>query len=92
MKTTTIPPIRISQDLRERAEAALEEGETISAFMLESLNRNIEYRKNQQEVVARGSASATRAKETGKYVSADKMIAKLARRLDKAKYRPGQVG
>ena len=92
MMNKTIPPIRISQDLCEQAEAVLEERETISAFMLESLNRNIEYRKTRQEFVARGSASDARARKTGKYVSADKVIAKLARRLDKAKRRSGQVG
>ena len=85
MKTTTIPPIRVSQDLRKQAEAVLEEGETISGFMLESLNRNIEYRKVRREFVARGLASAARARKTGKYVSADKVIAKLGRKLDKAK-------
>ena len=87
MKTTTIPPIRVSQDLRKQAEAVLEEGETISGFMPESLNRNIEYRKVRQEFVARGLASAARARQTGKYVSADKVIAKLGRRLDKARRR-----
>lgn len=92
MKTTTIPPIRVSQDLRKQAEAVLEEGETISGFMLESLNRNIEYRKARQEFVARGLASAARAKKTGKYVSADKVIAKLGRKLDKAKRRSDPVG
>jgi len=85
MKTTTIPPIRVSQDLRKQAEAVLEEGETISGFMLESLNRNIEYRKVRREFVARGLASAARARKTGKYVPADKVIAKLGRKLDKAK-------
>lgn len=92
MKTTTIPPIRVSQDLRKQAEAVLQEGETISGFMLESLNRNIEYRKARQEFVARGLASAARAKKTGKYVSADKVIAKLGRKLDKAKRRSDPVG
>jgi hypothetical protein len=92
MKTTTIPPIRVSQDLRKQAEAVLEEGETISGFMLESLNRNIEYRKVRREFVARGLASAARAKKTGKYVSAGKVIAKLGRKLDKAKRRSDPVG
>jgi predicted transcriptional regulator len=92
MKATTIPPIRVSQDLRKQAEAVLQEGETISGFMLESLNRNIEYRKARQEFVARGLASAARAKKTGKYVSADKVIAKLGRKLDKARRRSGPVG
>ena len=92
MKNKTIPLISISQDLREQAEAVLEEQETISAFMLESLNRNIEYRKTRQEFAARGLDSAARARKTGKYLSADKVIAKRARRLDEAKRRSGQIG
>ena len=91
MKTTTIPPIRVSQELRKQAEAVLEEGETISGFMLESLSRNIEYRKVRQEFVARGLASAAQARKTGKYLSADKVIAKLGRKLDKARRRSDPV-
>jgi len=91
MKTTTIPAIRVSQDRRKQAQAVLEKGETISGFMLESLNRNIEYRKVRQEFVARGLASAARARNTGKYLSADKVIAKLGRKLDKARRRSEPV-
>jgi predicted transcriptional regulator len=87
MKNTTIPPLRVSQELRRQAEAVLEEGETLSGFVLDALNRNIEYRKTRQEFIARGLASAARSKQTGKYVSADAVIAKLARKLAKAKRR-----
>jgi len=87
MKTTTIPPLRVSPELRKQAEAVLEQGETLSGFVLEALNRNIEYRKARQEFIARGLASAARARKTGKYVSADRVIGKLARKLVKAKQR-----
>ena len=87
MKTSSIPPLRVSPELRKRAEAVLEQGETLSSFVLDALTRNIEYRKARQEFIARGLASAARAKKTGKYVSADRVIEKLARRLIKAKQR-----
>jgi len=87
MKDTTIPPLRVSQELRKQAEAVLEEGETLSAFVLEALNRNIEYRKSRQEFIARGIASAARARKTDRYVPASAVIAKLARRLAKARRR-----
>lgn len=87
MKTTTIPPLRVSPKLRKQAEAVLEEGETLSGFVLDALTRNIEYRKARQEFIARGLASATQAKKTGKYVSADRVVEKLARKLVKAKQR-----
>jgi predicted transcriptional regulator len=87
MKNTTIPPLRVSRELRRQAEAVLEEGETLSGFVLDALNRNIEYRKARQEFIARGLASAARSRKSGKYVSADAVIAKLSRRLAKARRR-----
>ncbi len=87
MKTTTIPSLRVSPELRRQAEAVLEQGETLSAFVLDALTRSIEYRKTQQEFISRGLASAARAKKTGKYVPAGRVVGKLARRLVKAKQR-----
>jgi len=87
MKTTTIPPLRVSPELRRQAEAVLERGETLSAFVLDALTRSIEYRKTRQEFIARGLASAAKAKKTGKYVPADRVIGKLARKLVRAKQR-----
>jgi len=87
MKTTTIPPLRVSQELRKRAEAVLEQGETLSGFVLDALTRSIEYRNARREFIARGLAGAAQAKKTGKYVPADRVIKKLARKLVKAKQR-----
>lgn len=87
MKTTTIPPLRVPPALRKKAEAVLEKGESLSGFMLDALTRNIEYRQLRREFIARGLASAERARKSGVYVSADKVIEKLARRLAKAKRR-----
>lgn len=87
MKTTTIPPLRVSPELRKQAEAVLEQGETLSGFVLDAVTRSIEYRKSRQEFIARGLSSAAQAKKTGKYVSADRVIQKLERKLVKAKQR-----
>ena len=87
MKTTTIPPLRVSPELRKQAEAVLGQGETLSGFVLDALNRNIEYRKARQEFIARGLASAAQARKIGRYVSADRVIGKLARKLVKARRR-----
>ena len=87
MKSTTIPPLRVSPEIRRQAEAALEEGETLSAFMLDALRRNIDIRAAQKEFVVRGLANASKAKKAGKYIPADRVIAKLKRRLSAAKVR-----
>ncbi len=85
MKTTTIPPLRVSPKLRRQAEAVLNDGETLSGFVLDAVTRSIEYRNLRQEFIARGLASAARASNSGRYVTADRVVAKLARRLAKAK-------
>ena len=41
MKTTTIPSLRVSPDLRKQAEDVLEQGETLSGFVLDALTRSI---------------------------------------------------
>lgn len=85
MKTTTIPPLRVSPELRKQAEAVLDDGETLSGFVLDAVTRSIEYRNLRQDFIARGLASAVRASNSGRYVTADRVLAKLARRLAKAK-------
>ncbi len=87
MKTTTIPSLRVSPDLRKQAEILLEEGETLSGFVLDAVTRSIEARKARQEFIARGLASAAKGRKTGRYISADRVIAKLGRRLAKTKKR-----
>jgi predicted transcriptional regulator len=87
MKTTTIPPLRVSPELRQQAEAVLEEGETLSSFMMDALRHSIDLRQTRQEFIARGLASAAKAKDTGKYVSADRVIARMKRKLSAAKSR-----
>jgi N-acyl-D-aspartate/D-glutamate deacylase len=87
MKTTTLPPLRVSPELRQQAEAVLEEGETLSGFVLDAVTRSIEYRNLRQEFIARGLASAARARKRGGYLSAERVLAKLTRRLAKAKQR-----
>lgn len=85
MKTTNLPPLRVSPELRKQAEGVLDKGETLSSFVLDAVNRNIEYRKSRQAFIERGLASAELARKTGKYVSADKVLAKIENRLVKAR-------
>ena len=80
-KTSTIPPLRVNEDVRAAAEAALMEGETLSGFVLESIQFNIQRRTMQQEFVARGLAARDEARRTGKYVSADEVLAELDKTL-----------
>ena len=80
-KTSTIPPLRVNKEVRAAAEAALMEGETLSGFVLEAIQFNIQRRTMQQEFVARGLAARDEARRTGKYVSADEVLAGLDKTL-----------
>lgn len=84
-KTSTIPPLRVNEEVRAAAEAALMEGETLSGFVLEAIQFNIQRRAMQQEFVARGLAARDEARRTGKYVSADEVLAGLDKTLARSR-------
>lgn len=77
MKSATIPPLRVTPDLRHDVESVLKEGESLSAFVESSLIRQIEFRKRQQEFIARGLAAREASRASGKYVSKAESLAAL---------------
>lgn len=85
MKSATIPPLRVTPDLRHDAESVLREGESLSSFVEESLRRHIEHRKMQKEFIARGLASCETAKSTGQYASKDEVMDSLRSILETSK-------
>jgi hypothetical protein len=80
-KTSTFPPLRVNEEVRSAAEAALVEGESLSGFVLESIQYNIQRRAMQQEFVARGLAARDEARRAGKYVTAEAVLAGLDKTL-----------
>ena len=84
MKTASMPSLRVEPELRAAAEAVLENGETLSSFLEQSLRAQVTRRQLQQEFVARGLASAEEARRTGEYYSADEVMQGLADMLDQA--------
>jgi predicted transcriptional regulator len=84
VKSRTIPPLRVSEQLRADAESVLGPGETLSAFVMDAVSRSIDFRKTQLDFLARGMASAARARSAGGYVPADTVIARLRKRLARA--------
>lgn len=87
MKTATFPSLRVEPELREAAEQSLREGETLSAFVEQSIRESIERRKHQRDFVARGIAAREEAKQTGKYASAEAVVGRLQGMLAEAKAR-----
>ncbi len=84
MKSATIPPLRVTPDLRNAVEDVLREGETLSGFVEESLRAQVERRRVQQEFIARGLAAREEARATGTYYSGDEVLASLRGMLDQA--------
>lgn len=84
-KTSTIPPLRVNEEVRAAAEAALLEGETLSGFVLEAIQFNIQRRTMQQEFVARGLAARDEARRTGIYISADEVLTGLDKTLARSR-------
>lgn len=85
MKSATIPPLRVTPDLRHDAESVLREGESLSSFVEESLRRQIEWRKLQSEFIARGLAARESAKSSGKYALKEEIMNSLHTILDASK-------
>lgn len=84
MKSATIPSLRVDPALRADAESVLKEGETLSAFVENSLRAQIHYRKTQAEFIARGLRAREESKRTGVYHDADDVHAMLKAKLDAA--------
>lgn len=90
MKNATLPPLRVDSALRAAAESVLQEGETLSGFVLEAVRLNIERRETQREFIARGLLARDEAKASGQYVSSDEMLKRLDESLVRA--RTNQTG
>ena len=85
MKTATIPSIRVDPELRTAAEDVLEEGESLSSFVEQSIRDGVERRQVQREFIARGLKSRDAAKRNQDYVPADKVLTRLDSMLQRAK-------
>ena len=84
MKTASIPALRVAPELRQAAESVLDEGETLSSFLEQSLRANIARRNQEKEFVARGLRSRDQARRDGQYFAADDVLGELDTMLAKA--------
>lgn len=84
MKTATIPSLRVAPELRAAAESVLQEGESLSSFVEQSIRLGIERRRTQSEFIARGLTSRDEARRSGEYFSSDAIHTELDRMLTTA--------
>jgi predicted transcriptional regulator len=85
MKSANFPSVRVEPELRAAAEDVLQDGESISNFVEQAIRENIARRLQHREFVVRGLASRDDAKQSGDYVPADEVVARLEARLGEAK-------
>lgn len=89
MKTATIPSLRVDPELRHAAESVLQDGESLSSFVEQSIRSNVEHRRMQREFIARGLASRDEARRSGEYYPADEIRDELDVMLREATARSG---
>jgi hypothetical protein len=87
MKTASLPSLRVDPELRRAAESVLEDGESLSSFVEDSVREGIERRRLRSEFVARGLASRDEARRSGEYFSADQVQSELDGMLKEAEAR-----
>jgi len=85
MKTATIPSLRVDPELRRSVESVLQEGESLSGFVVEAIRQTVAYRQAEQEFMARGLAAREQAQQSGNYVDGAEVLNRLQGMLDKAK-------
>jgi predicted transcriptional regulator len=90
MKTATIPSLRVDPELRHAAESVLQEGETLSSFVEQSLRLNIDHRRAQQAFIERGLAARDEARRTGEYFTTDEVLRELDEMHVKAQAKTGK--
>lgn len=83
MKSATLPPLRVTPDLRAAVESVLGEGESMSSFVETSVRKQVELRRAQKEFIARGLAARDEARRTGVYYTVEQSLAGLDATLQK---------
>lgn len=89
MKSATFPSLRVDPALRQAAESVLQEGETLSSFVEQSVRAQIHQRQQHEAFLRRGLASREAARVSGRYVDADEVLKGLEARLAGAALRQG---
>jgi hypothetical protein len=88
MKTASLPAVPVEPALRAELEAALEEGESMDAFIEAAVREHVKLRREAQAAfIARGRASLEEARRTGVYHKAEDVLKELKDKLDDARRR-----
>jgi len=81
MKSTQLPPVRVSPAVRQEIESSLQGGETLSQFIEKAATSAARARIAEQAFLERGRASLERATRTGRFFPADEVLGAMRARL-----------
>ncbi len=77
MKTSTLPAVRVTPEVRALAESVLRKGETLSMFIEDSLKEKAQWRKDDAEFYARGLAASAKVRAGGKTYTTEEVMSGL---------------
>jgi hypothetical protein len=77
MKTATLPSLRVEPELRAAIESLLREGETLSAFVENSVRAQVNFRRTQDEFMVRALISYGEAQQAGLYYTPEEVLGEL---------------
>lgn len=78
-----LPPVRVPDDLREAAEGVLLEGETLSSFIQQSVERAVEWRRLEAAFRERADGALAHYRRTGRSQAAGEVAAGLRSKLER---------
>lgn len=81
MKSASLPSVRVEPQLRREVESVLQEGETLSEFVEDSVRQALARRSQQAEFIRRGLDSLAAARHGAGLVDAEAVLEKLQTRL-----------
>jgi uncharacterized protein (DUF1778 family) len=87
VKTTTLPPLRVDPKVKKRIESVLEDGESLSSFMLDAVTRKAQVRREQRAFLRKAAARSKQTERTAKFVPAEDVLERLEKILARAKKR-----
>ena len=87
MKTATLPRLRIHPKLKRGIESVLEDGESLSSFMLAAITHRAQTRHEQRAFRRKAEARSQDAERSGKHVPATEVFERLEGILALAKRR-----
>ena len=92
MKSASLPSVRVEPQLRRAVESVLQEGESLSEFVEDSVRQALARRSQQAEFVRRGLASLAAARRGDGLVEPEAVLDKLQQRLESARVRRSPRG